>query len=69
MTNCHVIDDEFIKQKNKLEISMNDNDINEEITINQKDIIYSSPKNEYDIIIIKLKQEEDYIYYLRLDDK
>ena len=69
MTNYHVLDKEFIKQNQKIEISMNDNDINEEIIINEKDIIYSSSRNEYDIIIIQLKRIEDYIYYLTLDDK
>ena len=69
MTNYHILDDTFIKERKKIEISMNDNDINEEILINEKDIIYLSPNNEYDIIIIKLKNEENYINYLQLDDK
>ena len=69
ITNYHVLDDNYIKQNKKIEISMNDNDINEEIFINEKDIIYSSPKNEYDAIIIKLQKEEEYIHFLKLDDK
>ena len=69
MTNYHVLDDNFINQNKKIEISMNDNEINEEILIEEKDILYLSPKNEYDMIIIKMKKEEKYIYYLNLDDK
>ena len=69
MTNYHVLDNDFIKEKKMIEISMNDNEINEEISIKEKDIIYLSPNNEYDTIIIKLQKEENYINYLKLDDK
>ena len=69
MTNYHILDDNFIKIKKKVEISMNDNDINEVISIKEKDIIYLSSNNEYDTIIIKLQKEENYINYLKLDDK
>ena len=69
ITNYHILNDNYIQQNKKIEISMNDNDINEEIFINEKDIIYSSPKNEYDAIIIKLQKEEEYIHFLKLDDK
>ena len=69
ITNYHVLDDNYIKQNKKIEISMNDNDINEEIFINENDIIYLSKGNEYDTIIIKLEKEEEYINFLKLDDK
>ena len=69
MTNYHVLDNDFIKEKKMIEISMNDNEINEEISIKEKDIIYLSPNNEYDTIIIKLQKEENYINFLKLDDK
>ena len=71
MTNFHVLDKQYIKYNNKIEISMNDNAINEEITINEQDIIYQSKKDEFDLIIIKLKEEQEYmknINYLELDE-
>ena len=37
MTNYHILDDNFIKIKKKVEISMNDNDINEVIPIKDND--------------------------------
>ena len=69
ITNYHVLDDNFIKQNKKIEISMNDNDKIEDIFIDEKDILYLSPRNEYDAIIIKLKKVEEYINFLQLDDK
>ena len=69
LTNYHILDEKFIKKNKKIEISMNDNDINEDLFIEEKDIIYSSPNNKYDTIIIKLKKEENYINFLKLDDK
>ena len=69
VTNYHVLDNNFIKEKKMIDISMNDNGIIEEISIKEKDIIYLSPNNEYDTIIIKLKKEKNNINYLKLDDK
>ena len=69
LTNYHILDEKFIKKNKKIEISMNDNDINEDLFVEEKDIIYSSPKDKYDTIIIKLKKEEKYINFLKLDDK
>ena len=73
MTNYHVLDNDYIKKNNnKIKISMNDDDINEEITINKDDLIYLSIENKYDLIIIKLKEGEEYIKninFLELDDK
>ena len=40
LTNFHVLDKEYIKNNNKIEISMNDNTINKDIAINEQDIIY-----------------------------
>ena len=71
MTNFHILDKEYIKNNNKIEISMNDNVINKEIIINKQDIIYQSKKDEYDLIIIKLKEGQEYmenINYLELDE-
>ena len=69
ITNYHVLDDNFIKQRKKVGISMDDNDKIGDIFINEKDILYLSPKNEYDTIIIKLKKIEKHINFLQLDDK
>ena len=62
---------EYIKENKKIEISLNDNEINEDIILSQEDIIYTSKKEEYDLIIIKLKEEKEYmknINYLEFDD-
>ena len=40
ITNYQVIDDEYIKENKKIEINLNDNEINEDIILSQKDIIY-----------------------------
>ena len=71
MTNYHVLDDKYIKDNNKIEITINNNKINENIIINIEDIIYKSKKNEYDLIIIKLKEGQECvknINYLELND-
>ena len=72
MTNFHILDKEYIIQKNnKIEISINDNKIIEEIIIKPEDVLYSSKRNEYDLVIIKLKEGQEYmknINYLELDD-
>ena len=67
----HVLDDEYIKESKKIEISLNDNEKNEDIIVCEQDIIYQSKKNEYDLIIIKIKEGQEcmkFINYLELDD-
>ena len=70
MTNYHILDDNYIKNNKKIEISINYNYINEDIVINKEDIIYSSENTKYDLIIIKLKKQEymKNIKYLEFDD-
>ena len=68
MTNYHILDDQYIRNNNKIRISMNDNSINEELLIKENDILYLSQTSEYDLIIINLNKKEDYINYLKLDD-
>ena len=71
ITSNQVIDDEYFKENKKIEISLNDNEINEDIILSQEDIIYTSKKEEYDLIIIKLKEGQKYmkyINYLELDN-
>ena len=71
ITNYQVIDDEYIKENKKIEISLNDNEKNEDIIVCEQDIIYQSKKEEYDLIIIKIKEGQEcmkFINYLELDD-
>ena len=71
ITSYQVLDDEYIKENKKIEINLNDNEINEDIILSQEDIIYTNKKDEYDLIIIKLKEEKEYmknINYLEFDD-
>ena len=71
ITSYQVIGEEYIKENKKIEINLNDNEINEDIILSQEDIIYTNKKDEYDLIIIKLKEEKEYmknINYLEFDD-
>ena len=71
ITSYQVLDDEYIKENKKIEINLNDNEINEDIILKKEDIIYISKENKFDLIIIKLKEGEKYmenINYLELDD-
>ena len=71
MTSYQVIDDKYIKENKKIEISLNDNEIKEEIKLSDEDIMYISKENEYNLIIIKLIDVQEYmkyINYLELDD-
>ena len=56
ITSNQVIADEYIKKNKKIEISLNDKEINENLILRQDDIIYTSKKDEHDLIIIKLKK-------------
>ena len=71
ITNYQVIDDEYIKENKKIEISLNDNEKNGDIIVCEQDIIYQSKKDEYDLIVIKVKEGQEYIKfinYLELND-
>ena len=57
MTSYQVIDDKYIKENKKIEISLNDNEIKEEIKLSDEDIMYISKEIEYNLIIIKLKNK------------
>ena len=41
ITSYQVIDDEYIKDNKKIEISLNGNEINEDIILSKEDIIYN----------------------------
>ena len=42
MTNYHVIDDKYIKENNKIEITINDNKENKTLILNNNRIIYTN---------------------------
>ena len=67
ITNYHVIDDNYLKNKKELKIYINDK--SKMININENSIIYSSYKDKYDIIIIKLNEYDIYDInnYLEID--
>ena len=67
MTNYHVIDDKYIKENDKIEITINDDEENVKILLNNR-IIYTN--KEYDITIIEIKNEKDKIkYFMKIDEK
>ena len=65
ITNYHIINDEYLKDKNKLKVY-----VNEEykiISINENSIIYLSDNKKYDIIIIRINEDE-INNYLEIDE-
>ena len=62
ITNYHVIDDQFMKERNFIKYYI-DNDY-QIIDINENSRIYSSDNNKYDIMIIKLDKDrkDNYLY-------
>ena len=62
--NYQILDDEYIKENKKIEISLNDKEINIYIIVSKEDIIYISKENEYDLIIIRLKEGKEYMKYI-----
>jgi len=71
ITNNHIIDDKYIKENDKIEISLNDENENKSIIINNKRKIYIN--KEYDITIIEINPRKDeinnYIKYMEIDEK
>ena len=65
ITNYHVINDNYLKNKNTLKCYINGE--SKILNINKDSIIYSSITNQFDIIIIKLKNDE-INHYLEIDD-
>ena len=66
MTNFHIIDDNFIETKSRLDLYINEN--LKRISINKNSKIYSSIKEEYDVMIIKLNEEDEINNFLELDN-
>jgi len=70
ITNYHVLDDKYIKENDKIEISFNDDKENKSININNKKKIYTN--KEYDTTIIEITNKDDinnYIKYMEIDEK
>ena len=67
MTNYHIINDNYIKENDKIKITFNDD--KEKVTILLRNrIIYTN--EEYDITIIEIKDEKDKIKnYMKIDEK
>ena len=65
ITTYHLIDDNYIKDKNILKVYINDT--SKVLNINENSIIFSSMKEKYDIIIIKLNEDE-INNYLEIDE-
>jgi len=63
ITNNHIINEEIIKDKNKIKVKLNDNTIKKDIEI--KDYYTSI---EYDTTIIEINDNDENINYLELDD-
>jgi len=68
ITNYHLINDDFLKSRDNVEISINNGNQNDKIKITENSKIYSSETNEYDIMIIKLEEENNTYHYLELDE-
>ena len=66
MTNFHVIDDKYIKDKKQINIYINNN--MKIIEISSDSLIYSSDRNKYDIIIIKLNNDCGIKNYLEIEE-
>ena len=64
MTNYHVINDKYIKENDKIKITINDDKEDKTIQLRNK-IIYTN--EEYDITIIEIKEKDEINNYMNLD--
>ena len=69
ITSYDLINDDFLNNHEKIEISFNDGNKNDEIKINKNSKLYSSEINEFNIMIIKLEEEKNIYQYLELDEQ
>ena len=65
ITNNHVIDDDYLKDRKQIKFYINDDA--QIINIDKNSKIYSSDRNEYDITIIKLNEEDEIKNFLEID--
>ena len=62
------MDDKYIKENNKIDITLNVNKEKRTIELNDNRIIYTN--KEYDIIIIEIKPEKDKINnFMKIDEQ
>ena len=67
MTNNHIIDEKYLKEKKTITISLKDYSEIKSIHLNNDRIIYTN--KEYDITIIEIKKEEDKIEnFMEIDE-
>ena len=67
MTNNHVIDEKYIKQNNKIKITLNDDKEIKLINLDDDRLLYSN--EEYDITIIEIFPEKDEINnFMEIDE-
>ena len=66
MTNYHVINDEYIKENEKIEITINDDRENKTIELKNR-IIYKN--EEYNITIIEIKDNDEINNYMNIDKR
>ena len=67
ITNYHIIDDNFLKSKEQLNIFIDQKKICKKISLKKDRKIYSSKREDNDIMILKLKEEDGINNYLELD--
>ena len=68
MTNNHVIDGDYIKEKKEINFTINDDKLSRKIEIGEDRFYYTN--KDYDITIIELNPIKDKIYYyLELEEK
>ena len=65
ITNYHVINEDYLKDKKQLKFYINDD--YQIININEKSKIYSSVREEYDVFIIKIKDDDEINNFLEID--
>ena len=66
VTNFHVIDDKYLKENTKIDITMNDDQESRLLKFKDR-IIYTN--EEYDITIIEIKEKDNINNYMKLDEK
>ena len=71
ITNYHVIDEKYIKEKTNISLGINKGQVTINIPFENDRKIYLSPENENDLAIIEIKNKDKLseINFLKLDDK
>ena len=66
VTNFHIIDDQYIKENEKIDITINDDEESKKLKFKDRKIYTNK---EYDITIIELKEKDNIKDYLKMDEK